>query len=143
MPDAPVPDLPAAAADLRLAVKLLAHRLRTEARPGLSWSQESAISLLDRKGSVTVSELAKAEGVRSQSMGSTVAGLAAEGLVRREPDPSDGRQTLVSLTEQGQESLARTREAKQTWVESVIAERLTTDEQRTLVSAVELLLRLV
>ena len=142
MPAAPVLDLPAAAADLRLAVKLLAHRLRAEGRPGLSWSQESVISLLDRKESVTVSDLARTEGVRSQSMGSTVASLAAEGLVHREPDPSDGRQTLVSLTAKGREALAQTREFKQTWLESVIAERLTPDEQQVLVAAVELLLRL-
>jgi DNA-binding MarR family transcriptional regulator len=142
MSEAPVPDLPAAAADLRLAVKLLAHRLRAEARLGLSWSQESVISLLDRKGPVTVSELAKAEGVRSQSMGSTVASLAAEDLVHREPDPSDGRQTLVSLTEKGREALAQTRVIKQSWLESVIAERLTPAEQEVLVGAVELLLRL-
>ena len=142
MPAAPVLDLSAAAADLRLAVKLLAHRLRAEGRPGLSWSQESVISLLDRKGQVTVSELARAEGVRSQSMGSTVASLAAEDLVHREPDPSDGRQTLVSLTEKGREALAKSREIKQTWLESVIAERLAPDEQQVLVAAVELLLRL-
>ena len=142
MPGASPLDLSAAAADLRLAVKLLAQRLRVQARPGLSWSQESVISLLDRKGIVTVSELARAEGVRSQSMGSTVAGLETEGLVHREPDPSDGRQTLVSLTEQGREVLAHLRELKQTWLESVIAERLTPDEQQVLVAAVELLLRL-
>ena len=75
-------------------------------------------------------------------MGSTVASLAAEGLVHREPDPSDGRQTLVSLTEKGREALAQSREIKQTWLESVIAERLTPEEQQVLVAAVELLLRL-
>jgi len=142
MSAAPPLDLPAAAADLRLAVKLLAHRLRAESRPGLSWSQESVISLLDREGPVTVSGLARAEGVRSQSMGSTVASLAAEGLVHREPDPSDGRQTLVRLTEKGVATLAQAREFKQTWLESVIAERLTADEQQALVAAVGLLLRL-
>ena len=142
MPAAPAPDLTAAAADLRLAVKMLAQRLRAEARPGLSWSQESVISLLDRKGQVTVSELARAEGVRSQSMGSTVASLAAEGLVHREPDPSDGRQTLVSLTEKGREALAQFRAIKQTWLESAITERLTPEEQQVLATAAELLLRL-
>ncbi len=142
MPTAPVPDLSAAAADLRLAVKLLAHRLRAEARPGLSWSQESVISLLDREGPVTVTGLARAEGVRSQSMSSTVASLAAEGLVHREPDPSDGRQTLVTLTEKGLAALAQSREIKQTWLESAIAERLTQDEQQVLAAAVGLMLRL-
>lgn len=123
-------------------VRLLAQRLRAESRPGLSWAQDSVISLLDRKGPVTVSELARAEGVRSQSMGTTVASLAAEDLVHREPDPSDGRQTLVSLTGKGREALAQARQLKQTWLESAIAERLTPDEQQALVAAVDLLLRL-
>jgi DNA-binding MarR family transcriptional regulator len=137
-------DLSATAADLRLAVKLLAHRLRAEARPGeVSWSQESVISLLDREGPATVTELAKAEGVRSQTMGSTLASLEAAGLVRREPDPGDGRQTLASLTDRGRDALARARQIKQTWLTAVMAERLTLDEQKALSEGVELLLRLV
>jgi len=75
-------------------------------------------------------------------MSSTVASLAAEGLVHREPDPSDGRQTLVTLTEKGLAALAQSREIKQTWLESAIAERLTQDEQQVLAAAVGLMLRL-
>jgi DNA-binding MarR family transcriptional regulator len=101
------------------------------------------MSLLDREGPVTVTELAKAEGVRSQTMGATLASLEAEGLVLREPDPGDGRQMLASLTDKGRDELARAREVKQTWLTAVMAERLSAEEQKILSAAVELLLRLV
>ena len=137
-------DLPATAADLRLAVKLLAARLRAEARPGdLSWSQESVVSLLDRQGPTTVTELAKIEGVRSQSMGVTVSSLEELGFVRREPDPTDGRQSIVSLTGQGVSVLEAARAAKQCWLVTVLGERLSEEEQLSLNSAIQLLLRLV
>ncbi|HEV3357558.1 MAG TPA: MarR family transcriptional regulator [Pseudonocardiaceae bacterium] len=136
-------DLPATAADLRIAVKLLAQRLRAQARPGdLSWSQESVVSLLDRQGALTVTELAKVEGVRSQSMGSTVASLEALGLVRREPHPTDGRQSLISLTDQGNRALGEARAAKQTWLVGLLGE-LSAAEQRTVRAGIDLLLRLV
>lgn len=137
-------DLPATAADLRLAVKLLAQRLRAEARPGdLSWSQESVVSLLDRQGPTTVTELARIEGVRSQSMGATVASLDDLGFVRREPDPNDGRQWIVSLSDSGISALEAARAVKQSWLVGVLGERLSAEEQLALSSAVQLLLRLV
>lgn len=137
-------DLSATAADLRLAVKLLAARLRAEARPGdLSWSQESVVSLLDRQGPTTVTELAKIEGVRSQSMGATVASLEELGLVQRKPDPADGRQSIVSLTGQGVAVLEAARAVKQSWLVGVLGERLSAEEQAALDSAIQLLLRLV
>ena len=144
MPDRAEVDLPATAAELRTAVKLLAQRLRTEARPGdLSWSQESVVSLLDRPGPMTITELARLEGVRSQSVGSTVASLEALGLVHREPHPTDGRQALISLTDQGNQALAQARAAKQNWLVGVMAERLTRPEQQALRTGIELLLRLL
>jgi DNA-binding MarR family transcriptional regulator len=144
MPGDSVVDLPATAAELRTAVKLLAQRLRAQARPSeLSWSQESVVSLLDRHGPLTVTELARIEGVRSQSIGSTVTSLEALGLIRRAPHPTDGRQALISLTEQGSGALAAARAVKQSWLVGVLAERLTTEEQQTLRTGIELLLRLV
>lgn len=143
MPTEPAIDLPGTAADLRTAVKLLAQRLRAQARPGeLSWSQESVVSLLDRQGPLTVTELARIEGVRSQSAGSTVASLEAVGLVRREPHPTDGRQALISLTDQGRRALAQARAIKQNWLIGELSERLTPAEQRTLRAGIDLLLRL-
>lgn len=68
-------------------------------------SQTAALGRLLRYGEQTVADLARAEGVRPQSMGATVQALEDLGLVERRPDPTDGRRSLVRATETG--SLAR------------------------------------
>ena len=74
--------------------------MREHTRKGeLTASQRFALGRLSREGPLTVTALARAEGVRPQSMGATVAVLEAQGLVAGAPDPADGRQTLLSLTE--------------------------------------------
>src|ERR1700759_4370912 len=77
----------------------LKRRLREQASAGdLSPSQTAVLGHLARQGPTTVTALARLEGVRSQSMGATVATLEAAGLVKGSPDPNDGRQTILSLT---------------------------------------------
>jgi len=44
-----------------------------------------------------VSALARAEGVRQQSMGATISALEEAGLVKGSPDPADGRRTTCLL----------------------------------------------
>src|SRR6202035_1647087 len=89
----------ALAGDLRVVIGQLRRRLREQASFGdLTWSQTSVLSRFDRDCSATVSSLARAEGMRPQSMGATVSALEAAGLVKRSPDPEDGRQTILSVT---------------------------------------------
>lgn len=64
-------------------------------------SQSAALGRLIRDGATTTAELARAEGVRPQSMGATVQALVDLGLVTRDPDPEDGRRTIVSATDAG------------------------------------------
>ncbi|WP_144711388.1 MarR family winged helix-turn-helix transcriptional regulator [Curtobacterium pusillum] len=64
-------------------------------------SQSAVLGRLIRDGATTTAELARAEGVRPQSMGATVQALVDLGLVTREPDPEDGRRTIVSATDAG------------------------------------------
>ncbi len=93
-------DLNSAAATLRSVNGKLARRLRESAPPGdLTWPQVSVLGYLVRDGAMTVTELAGLEGVRSQSMGATVASLQAQGLVKGEADPLDGRKTRYLPTE--------------------------------------------
>jgi DNA-binding MarR family transcriptional regulator len=65
--------------------------------------------------------------------------LAAEGLVRREPDPSDGRGVLVTLTDEG---LARWQAAAPAHRENLarLLAPLTTDERETLAALLRRLL---
>src|SRR5689334_7533984 len=91
----------ALAVELRMLAAQLRRRLRQEASVA-DWteSQRAVLLRLERQEAATVTELAQAEGVRSQSMGATVAALMEAGYVRGAPDPADGRRTLLSLTPQ-------------------------------------------
>ena len=130
------------AAELMQSVGVLLRRVRGEAgSEGLGWSLASAMARLDKMGPMTTAELARAEAVRPQSMGSFLAELEQEGLVRREPHPTDGRQILFSLTEAGVEARRQRHAAKLAWLAAAI-ERLAADERRTLADAVALIKRL-
>lgn len=54
-------------------------------------------------------DLARAEGLDPSTMSRRLGSLAERGLIRREPDPADGRAHLVSLTEAGEEAVRRER----------------------------------
>jgi DNA-binding MarR family transcriptional regulator len=134
----------ALAAELRVAIGNLKRRFRDQASLGdLTWSQLCVISRLDREGSGTVTTLARLEGVRPQSMGATVSALESAGLVRGSPDPADGRQTILSLTDACQEWLKAGRAASEDWLSRAIQTKLAPAEQEELAHAVELLKRLV
>ena len=76
-------------------------------------------------------------------MSAVVAPLQEVRLVRGAPDPSDGRQTLMSLTPKCLEWLRDGRAAKQDWLTVTISQKLSIREQEKLRSALELLARLV
>ena len=137
-------DQAAVAAQLRSVVVGLIRRLRSTARPGdLAWSQEAALLRLETEGPQTISQLARAEGTRSQSMGAIVAILEAQGLADRTADSNDGRQSIITVSDAGQRALNEARAVKQDW----LAERLTYEfnqhEQGILSQAVPLLQRIV
>ena len=136
----------ALAGELRVLSGKLKRRLREQAelRDGdLTWSQVSVLSRLDREGPATVTSLARAEVMRSQSMGVIVAALEAAGLVQGTPDPNDGRQTLLSLTEACRERVKAGRAAREDWLCRVIRAKLSPVEQRQLADALKLLERIV
>lgn len=134
----------AVAEKLRATISRLKRRLRRDARTNdLTLSQLSVLARLEREAPTTVTALARAEGVRSQSMGATVAALEAAGLVRGSPDPDDGRQTLLSLTSACRKLIADRRAAKQDWLFRAIRAHLTRSEQAQLAAALELLDRIV
>jgi len=81
--------------------------------------------------------------MRPQSMSAIVAPLQEAGLVSGSPDPSDGRQTLISLTPKCLKRLQEGRAARQDWLTATIAQRLSAQEQEKLQAALELLARLV
>jgi DNA-binding MarR family transcriptional regulator len=134
----------ALAAELLVLIGKMKRRLREQAHIGdLTWSQISVLSHLERNGPATVTTLARAEGVRPQSIGATVSVLQAAGLVSGIPDPTDGRQTIWSLTAACRERVKAGRAAREDWLFRAIETQLGPAEQERLASSVELLKRLV
>jgi len=134
----------ALAEDLRLLIGRLKRRLREQSDRGdLPPSQVAVLLRLEKDGPATVSSLARCEGMRPQSMSSAVAALEAAGLVTGRPDPGDGRQTLMSLTDACRDWIQAGRAARQDWLSRTITARLSPQEQDELAAAVRLLKRLI
>jgi DNA-binding MarR family transcriptional regulator len=137
-------DASSLAAELHGLVGKLKRKLREQASAGdLTPSQSAVLRHLGRDGPTTVTALAKMEGVRPQSMGATVAGLEALGLIKGAPDAKDGRQTILSLTPSCREMIRTGRAARQEWLLKAIQSKLSTDEQAQLAFSLRLLGRIV
>ncbi len=120
------------------------RHLREQGQRGdLTPSQVSVVLRLEEAGPSTVSSLARAEGMRPQSMSAVMARLQEAGLVRGALDPNDGRQTLISLTPKCLEWLRQGRAARQDWLTKRIAQKLSVPEQQKLRAALRLLTMLV
>jgi DNA-binding MarR family transcriptional regulator len=131
------------AASLRVSVARLHRRLRMEHADdvGVSFGALAVLSLLRREGDRTIGQLAAAERVRPPSMTRTVTYLEGEGLVERRPHPTDGRQVVITLTEQGEELLAAERRRRDAWLARRLRE-LTPEERSALRQAAPILERL-
>lgn len=131
------------AAELRSVIGKLGRRLRESAPPGeLSWSQILVLGHLVRDGAMTITEMATAEGVRTQSMGATVASLQSAGMVQGEPDAQDGRKTRYTPTQACRELIAANRALRDDWLIKSIETRFSAAEQQQLLLAIPLLQRL-
>lgn len=134
----------ALAQDFRAVLGKFKRRLREQAQVGdLTPSQVSVLLRLEKDGPATASSLARAEAMRPQSMASVVTALEALKLISGEPDPADGRQTLLSLTDTCRQWIREGRAARQDWLSRRIQARLSPQEQDELATSVELLKRLV
>lgn len=134
----------ALAAEIRRIAGRLKRRLREYSDVGdMPDSQIAVLLHLEREEQATVSDLARAEGMRPQSMGAIVAALEAAGRVEGRPDPSDGRRTLLSLSPACRAWMKAGREARQDWLARTIRARLDGAEQARLGDALTLLARLV
>jgi len=99
------------------------------------------MSRLEKNGPATTADLARAEGVKPQSMGATIAALEELGMVERKPHPTDGRQVNIELTAKGAAVRKRAGDAKRTWLAQAVAQ-LDERERETLFAAGEIIRRL-
>lgn len=76
--------------------------LREEmAAQGLTTAKMRALATLSVIDKPLIRELAIYSVIEQSTLSRALDGLAAEGLIRREPDPADSRATRVALTEAG------------------------------------------
>lgn len=134
----------ALALEMRTLIGKLKRKLRDQTGDeDLTSSQVSVLLRLENSGPATVSNLARAEAMRPQSMSAVIAPLEAAGLVSGVSDPNDGRQTLLSLTKKCRQRMQERRAAKQDWLTKAIQDKLSVQEQEKLAAALEALARLV
>ncbi|NNC12729.1 MarR family transcriptional regulator [Planctomonas sp. JC2975] len=118
----------------------LARRLREQSTVGdYTPSQKNVMVRLDREGSATLSALARAEGMKPQSMASILTTLAEASMVSSQPDPNDKRQHLWALTDQAREALLAGRAARIDWLARSIRDSLDAAEEAELRRGIELL----
>jgi DNA-binding MarR family transcriptional regulator len=130
--------------DFAMALGLLLRRIRADAPPELrefSLTQKAVLSRLEKDGPATAADLARAEGVKPQSMGTALALLEKMGLVERKAHPTDGRQINIKLTARGTTLRRNTREAAHAWLSQAIA-KLDRQEQTMLFKAGKLIKRM-
>jgi DNA-binding MarR family transcriptional regulator len=129
---------------LRVGIGLLVRQLRQQqqAHDDLTLPETSALARLDRAGPVTATDLARAEQISPQSMGATVAALAARGLIERRPDPHDGRRSLLSLSAAGRAALGGHRTVRTERLARALARDFTAAARAQLAAAAPLIERL-
>lgn len=93
---------------------------------GLHTGQEVLLLELDAKGPRSQSQLAVSSGCEPPTITGSVRKLEAAGLVVRRPSPTDGRVTIVELSEQGQALLPRLKAAWQQLAELTVADLTST-----------------
>ena len=131
------PTRPEAAARLRLAVVRLARQIRQNARSGVTPSQLSALSTLDRHGPMRLADLADHEGIARSTITRLVRQLEDSELITRDADPEDGRCAIAALAPKGRDLLSDARGRAQAFlVERISALPDLTTQQITDVAAV-------
>ena len=132
---------------LRISVSRLARRLRAQRTTSgmteatLSETQLAALSALDKHHAMTPGELADHEKVQPPSMTRVIAVLVERNLVGRSPHPTDRRQVILTVTEEGHALVQRVRRRKDAWLSRRMAE-LSDAERDVLRAAVPILEKL-
>src|ERR1700722_5611290 len=137
------PDVDQVATALHVSTGLLLRRLRQlKAEGELTLPESAALARLSRGGPTTAGALARLEQISPQSMGATLAGLEARGLVERQQDPADGRRGRLALGAAGQRMVSDRRSARTRQLAAALAAGFTGTELDQLMAAAPLLERL-
>jgi DNA-binding MarR family transcriptional regulator len=139
LPTAPAADTSEdIAGRLRISATRLARKLRQEAHTGLTPSQLSALTAVERHGPVTLGALADHEQVAPPSITRVVVKLETDGLVMRLADPADRRVTKVAVTPKGRNLLGTSRRRKTEWLTTRL-EDLDVEQRARMADALDVL----
>ena len=137
------PDVNDVAAALQMSIGLCIRQLRQMPAEGdLSLPEASVLKRLDQSGPSSVTELAKAEQISVQSMGTTLGALEARGLVQRHPHPTDGRRSVLSITKAGTRVLSDKHNGRAEQLAKALSTGFSPAELRQLMVAAPLIERL-
>jgi DNA-binding MarR family transcriptional regulator len=103
---------------------------------GFSAGQLPVLYLLRDGAAMSQKELAKFAKIEQPSMAQMLARMERDGLIRRTPDPRDGRSSLVSLTEAARAKLPAVREALREGSGAALA-GFSDDEVKTLIDLMQ------
>src|SRR5215469_14920242 len=134
------------ATSLRISVSRLGRRMRAERiaqglQPELSDTQLTALAALEKHSEMTPGELAEHEKVQPPSITRVIASLEERGLIERMPHPSDRRQVVLTVTDQGRDVVRQVRQLREAWLARRLRD-LTSAERAVLREAVQILEKL-
>jgi DNA-binding MarR family transcriptional regulator len=89
-----------------------ANRRMLAAGKGLGQGHLGALATMYRVGPIRPGDLAQREFVSAPTMTRTLRDLEKLGLVSRQPDSTDGRSILVSVTDEGEHEVLRARSTR-------------------------------
>jgi DNA-binding MarR family transcriptional regulator len=104
-----------------LAIHLLRRIKRGDDESGLSAPRLSALSVIIYRGPISLTELAKAEGVTAPTMTRLVQALVRGGLVERSPNRTDNRVVMLHATSAGRQTLDIARANRLAALEELLA----------------------
>lgn len=115
--------------------------IRLPKQQRLSFTTLSVLHTLEGRGPMRLSELTASEQVTQPAITQIVGALERDGLVSRQPDPSDGRATLVSVTPAGAAIVVGRRDERRAHLAD-LADRLSPDERAAIAAALPALARM-
>jgi DNA-binding MarR family transcriptional regulator len=97
------------AVTLRVALARIYRAMRLSATTEITPSQVSVLFRIEQSGPIRMGVIAQLERITPASLSKVVDSLEALALVEREPDPLDGRVTLLKVSDAGRDLISERR----------------------------------
>lgn len=121
---------PLATGLVMIAARGIAKAMSDALRPhGLAPAQFGILDLIDREGLLYPSTIARKLGIETSTTATTLKRTENHGFISREPDPSDARGVIVTMTSKGRNTLPHARSAVRSVEDRALA-GLSDEEQK-------------